>query len=678
MTATFAEDTQLAIKQLQRSCPACAGLGVLEATDIFCGAGGSSLGLENVRCHACGRSLIVVTQALNHWDLAVEAHNYNFPFADHDVHDVQGIHPKRFRRTPLLWASPGCGYHAFCRGPKESTEEALRSRATFNDIIRWTEYHRYDAVIVENVIEARLWCDDATHGEKCNCGSHFDWWRAQMELLGYESQIVFFNSQFALPTPQSRDRMYVVFWRNGIRAPLLDFAPISWCSTCETVVRGRQVWKQAGKRTVRAQPGKFEWGRYGAQYLYRCPECADPVAPAVTGARTILDFDLPAERIGDRKKPLKPNTYERIRGGLIDLGALKPIVVQVGGHLYERRRGVRVWSVEAPLKTVHGTSDKAVVFRYGGQSPAPRAVGEPMNTITAHDRQIGLCVPAGGQRADAKSLGEPTHTVIGNDRLGVVIQNMANNGARPLEQPTPPVTTGGNHMLVLQKSSNGIGRTEGEPVPAITASSGEHMLVQVNRGSKGKSRDRNVQVLGEPTRTIAGHGELALVSLRNHGSARPLDEPAHTLAASGQHHGLLVYNGSPGFVRSLDDAAGTVTGRDKQSLLVPYYTNGRARGVDEPMGAITTRDREALVVTDADINECLFRMLQWPELLRAQQMHMHGDGREYELTAKRRGPTGRMRELSNEQRVKMIGNAVSSPVATMLGAALVDVLARAA
>jgi hypothetical protein len=42
-----------------------------------------------VCCPRCGRSLIRVTQAINHWDLAVEAHNANFPLADHDVHDVQ-------------------------------------------------------------------------------------------------------------------------------------------------------------------------------------------------------------------------------------------------------------------------------------------------------------------------------------------------------------------------------------------------------------------------------------------------------------------------------------------------------------------------------------------------------------------------------------------------------------
>jgi DNA (cytosine-5)-methyltransferase 1 len=141
---------------------------------------------------------------------------------------------------------------------------------------------------------------------------------------------------------------------------------------------------------------------------------------------------------------------------------------------------------------------------------------------------------------------------------------------------------------------------------------------------------------------------------------------------------MLVYNGVPGFVRSLDDAAGTLTARDKQSLLVPYYGTGVAHSTAAPMGAVTSKDRQGLVVTDDDIDSCLFRMLQWTELLRAQQMHEHGDGRPYQLTARRKDGRGNVRELSNEQRVKMIGNAVSSPVAAMLGRAIADSLAAAA
>ena len=95
------------------------------------------------------------------------------------------------------------------------------------------------------------------------------------------------------------------------------------------------------------------------------------------------------------------------------------------------------------------------------------------------------------------------------------------------------------------------------------------------------------------------------------------------------------------------------------------------------MGAITSKDREALVISEEDINDCLFRMLQWPELLAAQQMHLRPDGTPYELTAKRKNARGKFVELSNELRVKMIGNAVSAPVATMLGHAVLASLRAA-
>lgn len=579
---------------MSTSCPYCTGIGTLEATDLFCGAGGSSLGLEFVCCPLCGRQLIKVTQALNHWDLAVQAHNENFPDADHDLHDVEVVPASRFRRTPLLWASPECVHHAYCRGKKSEDESAERSRMTMNDVVRFTAFHRYDAVIVENVIEARLW-------------EPFDDWFESIENLGYEGQIVFFNSQFALPTPQSRDRMYCVFWRKGLERPALDFRPLSWCSECETTVQGMQWWKKASPGSLRTEPGKFMWGRYGQQYYYVCPHCWNTVAPAVVGAKSIIDWSTPMTRIGDRPRPLARKTRERIRTGIKRLNTTEPITVQVGGHLFERPGYARVWSVEDPLRTVTGSQYMGVVvpsavLRTGGQSASPKDSREPMGTITAHDRQLSLLAPPNGN--------------------------------------------GNGHGVDLSQ-----------------------MLVRVNRGG-----DRRPLALDEPMPTVAGHGEMALVSFRNHGDAAPVELPAHTVTAGGYHHGVLVYNGNPGFVRSLDDAAGTVTGRDKQSLLVPYYTNGNGKTTEVPMGAVTGKDREALVISEQDIDDCLFRMLQWPELLAAQQMHVRPDGTPYQLRAKRKNKRGQFVELSNELRVKMIGNAVSSPVATMLGFAVMEVL----
>jgi DNA (cytosine-5)-methyltransferase 1 len=615
-------------------CPDCVGVGVLEATDLFCGAGGSSLGLEFVSCKTCGRQLIEVTQCLNHWDLAVEAHNANFPEADHDVHDVEIIPAARFRRTPLLWASPACTHHAYCRGKKDPDDEAAdRSRATMNDVLRFTEHHRYDAIIVENVIEARLW-------------EPFDEWFAAIEDLGYEGQIVYFNSQFALPTPQSRDRMYVVFWRNGIPRPNLDFTPMSWCVECEQVVQGVQFWKKASPGSVRTEPGKFEWGRYGAQYVYVCPHCYSDVAPAVVGAKSIIQWEREMTRIGDRERPLAPKTRARIKTGLERLQTTEPVQVQVGGHLYERAGYARVWSVHDPLRAVTGTPCMGVVVPTGGQTGSARRardIDETLGTVTTENHKA-VVLRTGGQSPSPIETGSPMSTITAHDRqLSLLVPNMNNNNGKSIEEPVGAVTTGNRHMLV-----------------------------RVNRGG-----ERRPQEVDEPTPTVAGHGEMALVSFRNHGDAAPVELPAHTVTAGGYHHGVLVYNGVPGFVRSLEDAAGTVTGRDKQSLLVPYYSNGNGKSADMPMGAVTSKDREALVISEQDIDDCLFRMLQWQELLAAQQMHRMPNGEPYQLEAKRRNKRGQMVDLSNELRTKMIGNAVSSPVATLLGSAVAEALMAA-
>jgi len=63
-----------------------------------------------------------------------------------------------------------------------------------------------------------------------------------------------------------------------------------------------------------------KWGKYGRQYDYRCPGCAELVKPYYFAAANAIDWSIPAERIGDRKRPLKPRTMERIELGLKKFG----------------------------------------------------------------------------------------------------------------------------------------------------------------------------------------------------------------------------------------------------------------------------------------------------------------------------------------------------------------------
>ena len=81
----------------------------LTASDYFCGAGGSSSGMEQVPG-------VRVVMAANHWDLAIQTHNANLPHADHDIADISGIDPKRHPRTDIAWFSPECTNWSAAKG----------------------------------------------------------------------------------------------------------------------------------------------------------------------------------------------------------------------------------------------------------------------------------------------------------------------------------------------------------------------------------------------------------------------------------------------------------------------------------------------------------------------------------------------------------------------------------
>jgi DNA (cytosine-5)-methyltransferase 1 len=247
----------------------------LQVTDLFCGAGGSSLGAE-----LAGGTLRL---GLNHWERAIETHATNFQHADHDCEDVASLTTAQIRRYPdsdILLASPECTNHSLAKGARRrkpqagslfedgpaGDDEQDRSRATMWDVVRFAEQkllkgRPYKAIVVENVVDAFKWGYD-------DDGGLFNAWLQAMRALGYEHEIVWLNSMFCPPTPQSRDRMYVVFWRKGIRRPNLRSSR-RLVPDCERSSTAADV----------EEAGRARGGRYGAQYLYGCPDCHGVVLP---------------------------------------------------------------------------------------------------------------------------------------------------------------------------------------------------------------------------------------------------------------------------------------------------------------------------------------------------------------------------------------------------------------
>lgn len=278
----------------------------LTATDMFCGAGGSSTGALEVPG-------VTIKTAMNHWARAIETHNANHPATEHVCADIQITDPRYIATSDILWASPECTNHSVAKGKKRITnqadlfgdsiadEAADRSRATMWDVPRFAEWHKYKLIITENVVDAAKWV-------------MFDAWLMAMSALGYEHHIVYMNSMHAqlggLPAPQSRDRMYVMFWLKGNRRPNFDLLmPLAHCEACDETVRCVQSWKNPN----------YRWGRYKAQYVYRCPntKCHNAIIePGWLPAASAIDWELRGQRIGDRTKPLVPKTMARIAAGL--------------------------------------------------------------------------------------------------------------------------------------------------------------------------------------------------------------------------------------------------------------------------------------------------------------------------------------------------------------------------
>lgn len=502
----------------------------LTVTDLFCGAGGSSIGAESVP----GVKLVM---AANHWRKAIDTHQANFPDAAHDCADVSQVDFRRYRSSDILLASPECTNHTSAKGISRHAQRedlfdipdpsAVRSRATMWDVHRYIEIHRPAAVVVENVVEAAAWL------------YWVPWWSA-FEAAGYEAKLLNINSMHVPGrVPQSRDRIYIVAVRRGVQVDL-TLRPQAACDRCGNV-SAIQVFKRNGRAV----------GRYRQSYVWRCPSCSLEVRPDIAPASQAIDWSLPIERIGDRKKPLADSTLRRIRIGLERYGIT---VVQGAGHTFDRASSgyARCWPADGPIPTQTGDIGRGIA--------APTAFIEALVTLRNH--------------------GE----------------------ARPLDEPATTVAANGNH----------------------------HALVQLVETAHSGSDEARVRPIYEPFRTLTASDDRPLVVsppdsfyVRNFGTNRPREVHVHPLSKP----------------------LGAICANDHTALLVPYNGKGAATSTQAPMPTQPTRDRFALLDPRVDIDDCRFRMLEPHEVGRAMAF-----------------PDDYRVEGTKKDRVRLYGNAVTPPV----------------
>ncbi len=620
--------------------------------DLFCGAGGSSIGLTL----AGG----LLRFAANHAKRNIATHSANFPGAEHACVDLNHYDMRNLPDADVLWASPICTEVSPAGGKKRTKRNPAqlelmkygpvtadvfeRTRATFHDVIRAAEVRRFRYVLVENVVEA------VTDWEL------FGWWLDGMILLGYQWQLVCVSSAHVggplnPNAPQRRDRIYVVFNRKDVARPDVDPRPVSRCESCGDVY-GFQWWKRA-EGTITASGRRFLVGKYGkrtGQYVYRCPNVAcrhSVVTPYERPAASVIDWSDLGVRICDRpaNDPLSPNTLRRIERGLQMFS--QPVVATVAGNTFERPNGLRAWPVgQSPFMARTCTSTDALAcppLLVNSNHDDDRAYPADRAPFPSRTTKIGdglatlpfLDTPGGSwNRGTFASVEEPFRARTSREfealctpHGGAFLVHNYSDGGRPQDRVRPVTDTFGAVTT---------GRNQGLATPAGA-------FYVKNYGGNADPGDM-VKSVDEPFGTVTTrdhHGVATppgafVETQRRNTVPTSVDEPLTTVAAGGNHHGLVV----------------------------PYYATGVARSTEEPFPTATVKDRFGLAQPDGavpDVMQAHYRMIQWYEQARAQRFPAI-----YQMT----GNAG--------EKTAQAGNAVSCNVAQWLGERIAEALNRTA
>lgn len=406
--------------------------------DFLCGAGGSSIGLV-----AAGYTLLY---GINHWRRAIETHAANFRKANHDCLDINGLDMRSLPKAHVLWASVICTEGSPAGGKKKKRgntkgqdllfpdeeqdkvdEEAWQhTRATAYDVLRAAEVWRFEAIIVENVVEfVSDW-------------PLFWWWVDGLKRLGYQCQVASINSAHVGAednphAPQWRDRVYIMFVREGLPMPDLEPRPLAHCFECGQDVESKRVWKDTAFTRKHGNIGK-----YGDQYVYVCPNKRPHedavVEPYVLPAAAAIDMDDVGPRIGDREslglRPLVDNTLRKIRIGL-EVIAAGPTVLQVnhGGHTGRHFPANADTLSTRTAKGGDALTCPPYLVQVGGNKRGPAPVEHPMPTRMVRDTDAVVVPPVVPPFLVEKRGGGST--------------------VRPIDHPAAAITAGGNHHWMV-------------------------------------------------------------------------------------------------------------------------------------------------------------------------------------------------------------------------------------
>ena len=401
--------------------------------DLFCGAGGTSTGVERARLN--GKKCARVIACVNHDPNAIKSHAANHPKTKHftedirtlDMQPLQEITDKERAKNPdakvVLWASLECTNFSKAKGGQPRDAD---SRTLAEHLFRYIDALQPEYIYIENVEEFMCWGDLDENGKPISRdeGRLYMKWVSNVEKRGYKFDHRLLNAaDYGART--SRTRFFGIF-------------------------------SKLNERIVWPEPTHCKGGR-----------AADMFHPALKpweAVRDVLELDNEGQSIFGRKKPLTDRTLERIYAGLIkfvaggkDAFIVKynsfsrsgryiapgidepcPVVAtqnrlgiakvqwlskQFGGNPDDKNVSIDKPSGAITCKDHHALVEANFLSSYYGTARQNSSVESPCPTITTHDRfalitsrfmdmQYGNGTPA--------SINEPANTVTAKPKMNLV------------------------------------------------------------------------------------------------------------------------------------------------------------------------------------------------------------------------------------------------------------------
>lgn len=362
--------------------------------DLFCGAGGTTTGVEEARTPSGERCARVVA-CVNHDPHAIASHAANHPGVRHFTEDIRTLYLRPLvdaldaarHRHPqayvVLWASLECTNFSRAKGGRPRDAD---SRTLAEHLFRYIEALRPDYIMIENVEEFMSWgdLDDAGRPVSRDRGRLYLRWVRGVRRYGYDFDYRMLNAaDYGAYT--SRRRYFGQFARRGL--PIVFPTPTH--------------------------------SRVGERGLFHHTEPWRPV-------RDVLDLDDVGESIFARRKPLVEATLERIYAGLIKFVAGGKTAFLMKYNSMQQDGTYNPPSIDEPCPTVacQNRLGLACVQFLSKHFSGPAAgknipIDAPAGAVTCRDHHSFITAYYGAYLQN-HSLREPIGTVTTHDRFSLV------------------------------------------------------------------------------------------------------------------------------------------------------------------------------------------------------------------------------------------------------------------